>query len=406
VQDPLYFLLLLLAAALGYLVARWRSRPRVSRRKLQRDEIVRGLNYLLRDEADDAINALSEAIQHDSETIEPHLALGNLCRRKGEVDRAIRIHENLLLRSSLTQGQRREIHFELAQDYLSAGWHDRAETMLAGINIPAFHERPLVQKMLLDLYQRQQDWSGALRLVEQMSAEVPQKTELSQLAAQFCCQLAEAMPAGLQQRRLLRRALVFDDRCVRATLLLANLYNDAGRHRKALRTLMQIFEQDIRVLSEALPLLQILHERLGRGEQLLSQLQQSYQDEPSILLVHAIGQQLRNLQGVEAEASFLGEARQRFAHPYFLYVTNGAEQDVQFQDMLRRLHRNGDLLQPAYRCTRCGFSLSQFYWHCPSCKNWDSIRAENPPLPVADSAGEEDRSADAIPDHISHNRPT
>lgn len=378
-QDPLYFLLLLVASAFGYWAARWRSRPRISRKRRQRDEIYRGLNYLLRDEADDAINALSEAIQHDSESIEPHLALGHLCRRKGEVDRAVRIHENLLLRANLTSPQRRDIHFELAQDYLSAGWHDRAETMLAGINIAVFPEQAQVRQMLLELYQRQGDWASVLTLAEKMLAEQAQQVVLSKLAAQCCCELAVPMPAGMQQRRLLRKALALDAQCVRATIMLAELYAEAGRYRKALRIVMQVFEQDIALVNEALPLLKQLHHRLGRGEQLLLRLQQSYDQRPSILLAHAIIQLLNNLGYHERAASFSQRASDQLSHPYFLFVT---VDDSPTQALLLKLHSEGTLLQPAYRCKRCGFALGQFYWHCPSCKNWDSIRAENPPMPI------------------------
>lgn len=376
--DPVFFLFLLLAVAIGWLLGRFLGRRSDSTGVLQGKHFFRGLDFLLRDESDDAIEALSDAIKVDSETIEPHLALGHLCRRKGEVDRAIRIHENLLLRVNLSSSQRQDVHYELAQDYLSAGWFDRAETMLEGINVGSFARQRSVRDLLLNVYQKQHEWGHALPLLEQLLAgEMPvsRRGHLQRQAAQVCCENAQTLQAGLPSRRYLKRALQFDPNCVRASMQLAQQYSDMGRHKKALKMLVAIFKQDPRIIVDALPLLEMLHNRLKCRSKLLALLEGAYEQSPNIVLVDAIYKELLYLQRFSDAAGFLQVSAKSTAHVYHLLMAEQSDANVA---VLKQLMAKGEVLAPLYRCDRCGFGLSSLHWHCPSCQNWDSIRAINP----------------------------
>ena len=221
-------LLLMAAAALGWLFARWGwSGLRDSRFKFVSAEYFKGLNFLLNEQPDKAIEVFIRMAEVDSETVETHFALGSLFRRRGEVDRAIRIHQNIIARPTLGRGHRTQALFELAQDYLRAGLLDRAENILLElIDTPTYTEPAL--RSLISLYEQQKDWEQAIAMRRRLQAVTGVSEE--ETTAQYFCELAQAALTSLDMAlavRYLKRAQSHDPDCVRASLLLAKIAEDA-----------------------------------------------------------------------------------------------------------------------------------------------------------------------------------
>src|SRR5690554_2987083 len=227
----LFWLLLPVAALSGWLIGRRRdSRPDSDGGKLH-GEYFQGLNYLLNEQPDKAIEVFTRMVEVDSDTVETHLALGNLFRRRGEVDRAIRIHQNLIARPTLNAEQRSLALLELGMDYMRSGLLDRAEGLFKELAETGNHMEPALRQLLV-IYQQEKDWSNAImvaRRLESISGEA-----LHAVVAQFHCERAsEHLAAGREREAQedVRRALNVDPRCVRASLMEAEMARDGGRTR-------------------------------------------------------------------------------------------------------------------------------------------------------------------------------
>ncbi|RMG28013.1 MAG: lipopolysaccharide assembly protein LapB, partial [Gammaproteobacteria bacterium] len=251
----LLWLLLPVAAASGWWAARRAgSRPSGTSPPCPdiNSEYFRGLNYLLDEQPDKAIEVFIRMVEVDNETVETHLALGNLFRRRGEVDRAIRIHQNLIARPTLDAEQRGQALLELGQDYMRAGLLDRAEGILREVDekFPAFSLRAL--RLLLELYQQEKEWDKAIEVARRL--ERREKGGHAAEIAQFFCERAEAALAagdlGTAQHYV-REALTVEHECARALLLQGRLLLETGQPRQALRALRRIGEQDPLLVAEA-----------------------------------------------------------------------------------------------------------------------------------------------------------
>lgn len=382
-EELALLLLLPMAAASGWYAAQqhYSRKYLVEHTQNLRQAYCRGLNYLLREKTDKAIEAFADLLASDCETIETHIALGNLYRRRGELERAIEIHENLIERDGLDPEQRACAQFELGMDYSRAGLFDRAESILGNLSDhPAYGKLALQQ--LLQLYEHEKEWRKAMECTRKLAAigKIPR----GETVAQFLCELAEeAMTEGRDQEAqdLLLEALNDDARCVRATLLLARLYMREGGFDEAMQVLKRVESQNPLFIPEILESVRICHERLDRpiGELLgyLGYLYETYGYESSAL---ALAGQLRGERGAQRASEHLQRVLDAQPSLKALNMLSGLlleESSEHQREALIRLDRALDRMAAGharYRCVQCGFTGTDLHWHCPSCRHWESTR--------------------------------
>lgn len=378
----LLFLLLPLAALSGWLLGRRDARAARSNEYLAlSSDYFTGLNFLLNEQPDKAIEVFVHMLEVDSDTVDTHFALGNLFRRRGEVERAIRIHQNLIARPTLNRQQREQALYELGIDYMRAGLLDRAESLLAQLvdEGGSFQQQALVQ--LMDIYQQEKDWYKAIAIGQRLQGM--SSSSLSPIIAQFFCELAEQALHGGEQGtalRMLRRALVEDRNCVRAALIEGNLELAAGNYKDAIRAYKRIEQQDPVYLPEILPPLREVFRQQGRDEELRDYLNQLLQRHGSVAVMLTLADLIRQQDGDQQAIEFI--TRQLRAQPSVrgmcrlielkLQAADGnVRDDMQvFKGLVDRLLE----AKPVYRCSHCGYTGKTLVWQCPSCRQWNTTK--------------------------------
>lgn len=380
-MEQLLWLLLPVAAASGWWAASRaaRSRSRGDRRE-HNPVYFRGLNHLLNEEPDKAIDVFVEMLEVDSDTVETHLALGNLFRRRGEVERAIRIHQNLIARPALTTEQRGQALLELGQDYLRAGLYDRAENLFNELRQNKLH---LVHALrhLLTIYQQEKDWEACLRTVEELERQAGEDRSVEK--SHYYCELAEqALEKGQrkQARVLLGKALSASPKCVRATHLLARVERDSGSTADALRLLTSIVEQDPEYLPEVLGEIAHAYRTLGQRDRLrrfLLEMAEKYPNRGAELyLVELIREVDSEQAAIDYLSAYIARTPSLLGLMRLLELRcNRADRENdglldQVRGQLRQLIQE----RGAYQCRKCGFEAKALHWQCPSCHSWASIR--------------------------------
>lgn len=380
--EILVFTLILLALAIGWwLGSREKKRqPPSSLANYQlNNEYFAGLNHLLNEQPDEAIIAFSKALEINSDTVEIHLALGSLFRKRGESEKAVRLHQNLFARPSLTKEQSSKIQLELAKDFLAAGLLDRAENLLEQLSNKNSNYRQASQLLLIELYEKQQDWQQALNT---LSAELLRnQPKYKKAAAHYCCELASQNLAEnnpSKARKFLKQAANYDPTCVRSNLLNAQLELDRNNPKAALRYLHRIPEQNCHFLPLMLPSLIDAYSLLNQPKQLASSLEKLLQKYSFTSLALALANGLKNMGEHELALSKLESYLRHkpslkgmdYLIDTYLHTASGEEKDHLLG--LKNLTSQLLELKPNYQCIECGFASQQHFWHCPKCKNWGS----------------------------------
>ncbi|WP_338115560.1 lipopolysaccharide assembly protein LapB [Thiococcus pfennigii] len=388
VLTELLFLLLPVAAASGWWAAQ-RSRVSLGSAATAKDPaFFRGLNYLLDEQPDKAIDVFLRLAEVDRETVETHLALGSLFRRRGEVERAIRIHQNLVARANLEPEARGFALYELGQDYMRAGLLDRAESLFHELLEHRLQpERAL--RALLELYQQEKDWVRCLEVAEQL--RVRQGVPLHVEIAQYHCEIAEkALRAGETPAVVahLDQADASDPGCARALLLRAELASQRGDRAGALDLYRRVVRQDPRFVREVLPrLLACLADEAPAA--VIAELTRLYRDRPSSALMLSLVEAVRAGQGEPAAIRLLGDYLERHADLgglARLLELRLAQADGKGDETARvslKVLRHLLAHRPAYQCEHCGFTARRLHWQCPSCTRWKTIRPIEPE-PIAE----------------------
>jgi lipopolysaccharide biosynthesis regulator YciM len=362
-----------LAFALGWLASRVDLRQMRVENRQSPKAYFRGLNFLLNEQQDQAIDAFIEAVQNDPDTSELHFALGNLFRRRGEYDRAVRVHEHLLARADLNQAERDRAQHALALDFLKAGLLDRAEAALNKLEGTA-HEQD-ARLALLAIYERSRDWAQASVVAAKLDSS--SHGSFAPRQAHYLCEQAQTLvSAGQMQEALdkLARARELAPHSPRPLIEQAQLLLQQGQAKAALQALLMVRQASPQSLPLAAALMARLAEQAGARDSVLQLLTQAQQEQPSIDLVQAI-------VALEDDPQ---RARQRFeqhlkTEPSLLaashwLATEPLMQADQAQGVRRAIERAcGPLMR--YRCAACGFEAKQHFWHCPGCQAWDSYPA-------------------------------
>jgi lipopolysaccharide biosynthesis regulator YciM len=371
-----YWQLLLIPVffALGWAAARVDMRQVVHESRALPRSYFQGLNFLLNEQPDKAIDSFLEVAKVDSQTVELHFALGNLFRRRGETERAIRMHQNLIELPDLDDAVRLQALAELGQDYLKSGLLDRAEEIFNKLIGTSFAAE--AKRNLLEIYQVEKEWLKAVELVR----EVPDLATQQQIA-EFYCELAagEIMRSKPESARsYLESAMQQNRKCVRASLLQGDLLLQEGKLQAAIEAWQRIEQQDPAYLALVAQRLLDTYRKLERPEEGMALLSGYLERYPSLDLLDVVYQLVLEGEGNEAAYRLVRAELQR--NPTLLGLEKlmsarlplaapEVRPDVELaktivQGYTKRLSR--------YRCDNCGFKARQFYWRCPACGGWET----------------------------------
>jgi lipopolysaccharide assembly protein B len=367
---PLFF-------ALGWLAARVDIKQLLSESRALPLSYFKGLNFLLNEQPDKAIEAFIEVVKVDPQTVELHFALGSLFRRRGEVDRAIRMHQNLIERPDLAEDQKRAALFELAQDYLKAGLLDRAEEHF--LKLEGTPDAEAALKFLLDIYEQEKDWKkaiGAAAKLESVTGRSHQKE-----IANFHCELArnEMVQSRPQAARPhLATALRHHRLCVRANILLGDLEMASGNLAGAIETWQRIESQNPAYLALVAERIYTAYRQRGAAREGLNLLRGYLERYPSLDVLNVVFQGTLEEEGPEPAYRLVRDELRRT--PTLLGLDKLLEAQLldapierrRDLELIRTLVNQHTQSLSMYRCDHCGFRARQYYWHCPACAGWET----------------------------------
>jgi lipopolysaccharide biosynthesis regulator YciM len=380
------YLGLIAAMAIGFWQgSRFSKRHKTKETHSLNHQYFQGLNFLLNEEPDAAIESFIKALEVNSETLETHLALGKLLRKRGEVDRAIRIHQNLLARPGLTIEQSQQAQYELATDFAKAGLLDRAEGLLKELVADEGPFQAQGLKRLLEVYRDEKEWEEGLSVLQVLAGSRFSKTyeQWAPTRAHFCCELAEK--AIIEERydearQWLKQALGYDKQNARASLLLGRLEISAGNTQRGIQQLQKIAEQNPDYISEALPYLSQGYERLGNFKKYADFLMETHQKHSIPILVATLADVIAKQKGERAAVEFIakevkdnpsGTALHKLLEYYLSFAEDRTREHLMsLQTVMRRVISHS----PSYQCQKCGFKGKKLHWLCPSCKQWGEIK--------------------------------
>lgn len=368
---PLFF-------ALGWLAARIDIKQVVTESRTIPNSYFRGLNFLLNEQPDKALDAFLEVVKLDPETIDLHFTLGALFRKRGELDRAIRMHENLLEREILAEEDRLKALVELGQDYLKAGLLDRSEEVFTRLLETPFSGQ--ARRYLLEIYVQEKDWDKAIKAAGELGKQSarPMGAEI----AHFHCELAAlAMVKGghATAQKHLDEALAANRQCVRANIMLGDLQAGQGRHEDALATWRLIEAQSPVHMVLVVDRMLESFKKLGRLDEGLEWLKGLLTRHPSLDMFNTLYHAVMEAQGADAAYQLAHDelrrnpslhALERLAEAELITAPENRREVIQnakslIQRHVQRLTR--------YHCGSCGFKASQFFWRCPACGRWDGF---------------------------------
>jgi lipopolysaccharide biosynthesis regulator YciM len=363
--------------ALGWIAARVDIKQLLAESRSLPTSYFKGLNFLLADQHDKAIDAFIDIVKLDPETADMHFALGNLFRRRGEIERAIRVHQNLLSRPDLPAEQQQHAQYELGMDYLKAGLLDRAEETFNLLVDTQYGVQ--ARRALLEIFQREKEWRRAIAAAEglQESGAGAQHKEI----AQFYCELAQdalvhMQPADAMQ--LLDKALQADRKSVRATMLYGDAQTAQGDIEGALKTWRRVEQQSVPHVALVAARLMDGYRKVGRPQEGVNLLRSYLAEASSIDLIEVVFKAVIELNGVDAAKQLVVEELRR--NPTLLGLDKLLEARLmdapanvwEELSMVKNLVHGYTQKLARYQCSHCGFKARQYYWQCPGCSRWET----------------------------------
>lgn len=378
----LLFLLLPVAAAYGWYMGRRSSQQdkQENANRLSR-EYVAGVNFLLSNQQDKAVDLFLEMLKEDSSTVEAHLTLGNLFRSRGEVDRAIRIHQSLMESASLTFEQRLLAVQQLGRDYMAAGLYDRAEDMFNQL-VKEQDYQVFALEQLLVIHQATSDWQSAIDVAERL-VKLGKDNRRKEIA-HFWCELAlQAMSTDDLDKAtgLLKKAASADKLCARVSIMQGRILMAQGEYSKAADVLKRVLEQDKELVSETLPMLQESYQHLDPKQPLADFLKRCVDENTGASAELMLAEIVQQEEGREVAQLYINRQLQRHPtmrvfHHLMDYHLADAEEGRAKESLVLLRDMVGEQIRtkPRYRCHKCGFTAHSLYWHCPSCRAWATIK--------------------------------
>lgn len=379
-MQEFLFLLLPVAAGYGYLMGK-NSQSHAQQKEAKRlsKHYFRGLNFLFTDQTDKAADTFIKMISLDKDSADIHISMGNFFQHRGELDRAIRIHQNVVQREELTEYQRSLALKSLATDYFLAGFLERAEQSFIGLVDSGFHI-PFATKKLFDIYNITKEWDKAVELASRLtpSEQLP-VNEIAHLQAHALCELALITDDPKAAEQLVLNAVELFPDLIRGYFVLGDLAFQQSRFAEAFDYWSRIPRIDPEWVSEAIPLLEKTVEQLQNWQEFDLFLEPFWQ---SCATSYIAKTKLISKFGDLAEAKrvLAGEVKKNptlrgFKQMLEFYLEEMSEPELieRFQQ-LRELLDDQIVTKPKYRCFDCGFSSRVLYWNCPACKQWSSIK--------------------------------
>lgn len=384
-SDGLLIGILIIAVAAGFSVGRYRRGKHEAHHRLFPESYYQGLRYLLNEQTDSSVDAFIESLEVNAATLEIHLALGNLMRRKGEVTRAIKIHEHLLHCGKLNRQQIHQVQYELACDFVNAGLLDRAENLFEElVRLDSKFTADALEHLVV-IYQDEREWDKAIRAANQLT-DRPNKFGMNELAimkSHYCCELAlHSIEKNQHQtaRDYLKEAFQYYQNSVRASLVWAQLETEAGAYSEALELLKRIPHQDPELISQSLTLVSVCYEALGDKEGLRHYLFGLLARDPGNSIILKVAELISNTDGEQASAEFIvaqlrhKPAVKTLSRLINLYLAHSEGRAKENLELLKYLIDKIVAEKPGYICHKCGFTGNKLHWLCPSCKSWGSIK--------------------------------
>lgn len=383
--DIWYIFPLVIAIFIGWLLGRSsvkRDKISTANSVLGRDYFI-GLDHLLNEKTDEAIESFIRALEVNSETIPAHLALAKLFRRKGDVQRAINIHQNLLARPDLSRQDSLRIQMALALDYDAVGLLDRTENLLKEIvqQNPPRETRRKALTVLTKLYEKEREWAGALETAQKLSLD--ETSTIRHECAHYYCELAE----GSVNKKLYKEAVEYikqglqlDPQSVRASLLQSQVAMEQQQWKTAIRSLRNVEKQDVNFVCETITALERCYSALNNRSEYESYLRHCLSYAPSATVILALADVIKADRGVYAAGAFItDELKHRpsikgFNRLIAMHIEHGSENARDSLKTLQSLIGTLEVSKPRYLCQKCGFSGRLLVWQCPSCKKWSTTK--------------------------------
>ncbi|GAB3481565.1 lipopolysaccharide assembly protein LapB [Marinomonas epiphytica] len=380
------FVVLFVALFVGWAMGRKNpTKPQKAEKKSVPANYFKGLNHLLNDQHSEAIDAFVDSLEVNSDTFDIHLTLGNLFRKKGEIQKAINIHQSLLARPEISQRETRMVQLELASDFMSAGLLDRAGRLL--LNMASTSRKsefyPKILTLLIDLYEFEQSWDKAIQIGPELLKESTSKKEVKRLA-HFHCEMADE---ALKKDQLkfayqhFKSALDVDPSCVRASIGAADVLNEQKRYRDAIKELKHAAEQDAEFISVIIPKLKDNYQKVWAGSGYIKFLQEQNQKKPTAALIAALVEHYMETDRDYAEMFLVEQLRihptiKGFKELIHLQLSDVSKDEFDQPHLVVLYELINQLVEVKhkYRCRQCGFSGHQLHWQCPSCKTWGVVK--------------------------------
>jgi len=371
--------LFLLLAAAGWAMGRFGERDEEDAPPPLNIDYLKGLNFLLNEQTDQALEHFLHMVRVDDKTIETHFALGSLFRRRGEVDRAIRIHQNIIARPDLGAEQRDQALYSLAKDYLAAGLLDRAEDLFSKLAQGSRYQVQALEK-LCGIYEQEREWEKAIDAGQRL--EVLGGRSLALQIAHYYCELAETAASAKDYaaaREYVKKAQAGRPRTMRGALTRAHIARDTDDNKTALKLYHRIIDENTYLIAETLPEIVAIYERenaTAELERALKTLLAKYPERSSLVAYTAIVNDLGGIPVIDdcVEQYMLDEPTLgEFVDMQKLSMGEEATHETALAKVRGALSKLASTT-PRYQCQECGFSSQRLLWQCPSCRNWETQR--------------------------------
>jgi len=377
----LLFLLLPVAAASGWLAARKKYNLSTTQSYIDNvaPEYYKGLRYIINEQPDKAIEVFLRLLEVDSETVEVHLALGNLFRRRGEVDRAIKIHQNLIARPTLNSEQRSQALVELGVDYLRSGLLDRAEALFEGLLTTPYKAQ--AARYLVQIYEDEKDWDRAIECAKVWQQNSPRV--LNKRIAHYYTQKAEEKLATKEYksaRDLIKLALNEDPDLAHASMIEGHLEMEDGNFKSAGKAYKRISKQAPEFISEVLNPMKIFYREMSQDENFLKYLHTLPTTQAGVNQIIELSEFIEMNEGRDSAIRFLVEKAEELPSIRMLdrlvdlSLLSEKGQNRTKLECFKRLTEKLVEVKIAYKCTNCGYRARSIYWQCPACRKWDTIK--------------------------------
>ncbi len=362
-------------AAAGWALGRFGEREEEDPPPPLNIDYLKGLNFLLNEQTDQALEHFLKMVRVDDKTIETHFALGSLFRRRGEVDRAIRIHQNIIARPDLASEQREQALFSLAKDYLKAGLLDRAEKLFARLSQGSRYQVDALEN-LTRIYEQEKEWEKAIEAGQQL--EVLGGRSLALQIAHYYCELAEAAAIAKDYgaaRQYVKQAQAGRPRTLRGALTRAHIAQETKDSKTALRLYHRIIDEHTYLIAEALPEIVAIYEREGAIDELEKAFRKMLKKNPEMSTLVAYTAIVNDIGGIPVidecvEKYLLNEK----TLSEFIDMQRATDGDDAAMARVRKALSNLASSTPRYQCQECGFSSQKLLWQCPSCRSWETQR--------------------------------